>query len=74
MVFAKTSAKCGDDKLTVATGNSAGKCTHVEGADGKVQSVSCDDGQGNSGSLTCKNGVAFCSASGAGECVFAPDK
>jgi hypothetical protein len=67
---AEAGAKCGSDNIVVSTGTSEGKCTHGQGADGKVQTLTCDDGKGNGGSLTCKDGVVLCSSSGAGKCTF----
>lgn len=67
---AEAGAQCGSDKIIVTTGTNEGKCTYGQGADGKVQTLTCDDGKGNSGSLTCKDGVVLCSSSGAGKCTF----
>jgi hypothetical protein len=70
VVYAGSSAECGDDKVTVSTGTNEGKCSYGEGADGKVQTLNCDDSKGNSASMTCKNGVLLCSSTGAGKCEY----
>jgi hypothetical protein len=74
VVYAGAGAKCADDKIHVTTGTNEGKCSYGQGADGKVETLNCDDGKGNSGSMTCKDGVLLCSSTGAGKCEFAGSK
>lgn len=74
VAYASVSVKCGGDVYTVTTGNNSGKCSSSTGPGGAVESATCDDGQGNGASVSCKNGVGACNnSSGSGGCTIKAD-
>ena len=42
--YTTTTVSCGDNRFTLSTGTSAGKCTITYGSDGKAQNGVCKDG------------------------------
>ncbi len=70
-VFATSSLNCGQQIVTVSTGNGSGKCTKVTN-NGKDQSMTCSDDDGNNASTAACSGTSgSCGESiGSGSCTI----